>query len=350
MMSLAQAFERQSRACTSLGSPFMGQLMGLCAARWPEVGRVAEAALNWQGDPSPAADSLPLRIAGGLHALVIDGQAPELAALYPPNTPSDEALWTQIEAALETHADWLCRWLQNPPQTNEIRRAASLIPVAHLLAGRFGLSIKLSEMGASGGLNLQFDSFQLSANGATFGPDSDILLAPDWQGPSPAPTDIAITDRRGVDLHPVNAGAPEGRLKLLAYLWPDQPERLARTKAALNRPLAQVDKAPADTWLPKRLTHQPNTIHMIYTTIAWQYFSQKAKDRITAAIQEAGANATETAPLAWFSMETDNSGENGALMRLRLWPGDVTLKLGRIDFHGRWVTWSGPTSLQAKGT
>jgi PTH1 family peptidyl-tRNA hydrolase len=42
-------------------------------------------------------------------------------------------------------------WVNSPPQTNEVRRTAVLIAVQHLLTDRFGLAIRLSELGASGG-------------------------------------------------------------------------------------------------------------------------------------------------------------------------------------------------------
>ena len=29
----------------------------------------------------------------------------------------------------------------------------------------------------------------------------------------------------------------------------------------------------------------------------------------------------------------------GSALTLRLWPGDLTIELGRADFHGRWVRW-----------
>ncbi len=56
-------------------------------------------------------------------------------------------------------------------------------------------------------------------------------------------------------------------------------------------------------------------------------------------IKAAGAKATAQSPLAWFSMETDG-GDRSAVLTLRLWPGDVTLDLGRADFHGRGIDWT----------
>jgi hypothetical protein len=39
-------------------------------------------------------------------------------------------------------------------------------------------------------------------------------------------------------------------------------------------------------------------------------------------------------------MEAD-AGAEGAGLRLRLWPGDLDLAMGRAGFHGQWVNWSG---------
>ena len=38
------------------------------------------------GDPAPNKDDIPLRLAAGLHALVLSGQDPALKACYPPPT------------------------------------------------------------------------------------------------------------------------------------------------------------------------------------------------------------------------------------------------------------------------
>jgi len=77
---------------------------------------------------------------------------------------------------------------------------------------------------------------------------------------------------------------------------------------------------------------------MIYTTIAWQYFPAAKQAEGLAKIEAAGATATTDTPLAFVQMENDGVGP-GALLTLRLWPGDLNLTLGRVDFHGRWVDW-----------
>lgn len=340
MSRLPGAFKDQAGHCERLGSPFMGQLLRLLAKHWPIDTTTARKFDAWQGDIGPGGASLPLRLAGGLHALVLSGQDDALAAVYPPHQVSDHALWAEVKRALITHDDFLNQWTDNAPQTNEVRRSATLIPAAQLVAQHFDLPLQVSELGASGGLNLMFDRFALETDGGTLGSKSPALtLSPDWRGVMPKNTGFTVASRRGVDLNPLDAGTKKGTLRLLAYLWPDQPERLARTRAAIKALDATVDRDDAISWLEQRLAQpHPGQTHLIYHTIAWQYFPEAAKQRGTSLIEANGNNATDQAPLAWFAFESDGR-DDGAAMTLRLWPGDVTLHLGRADFHGRWVNW-----------
>jgi len=342
MNDLRDAFLYQARACEGLGSPFMGRLMRLLAAHWPEGSEIDRKFAGFTGDIGPGGASLPLRIAGGLHALVLQGQDEALTTVYPPNDATDDALKAAVLEALHTHAEFLDHWCDSPPQTNELRRSATLIPAGHLLADRFGLPLMLSELGASGGLNLNWDRFALTVKGQTFGPPDLVLtLSPDWDGPLPPAVRPTVVSRRGVDLNPLDAKTPEGAQRLMAYLWPDQPERLLRTRAAIAAHDAVVDRGDAIDWLGPRLNAQAaGTTHMIYTTVAWQYFPKSAQDRGRAMIEAAGAAATEDKPLAWFSMESDGPSD-GAALTMQIWPSGEVLTLGRASFHGVWVHWNG---------
>lgn len=335
---VAEAFEYQAVACGSLGSPFMEQLCRLFAKRtWPDT-ETRDMVLEWKGDLSPRGESVPLRLAGGLHALYLMGRAFE--GVYPPAVVEDDQLWAAVSAALVNHDSFLTNWMQNAPQTNEVRRSAALLAAGHVVADRFGLPIRTSELGASGGLNLNWDRYGLRIDDAVWGGDDILMLEPDWSGPTPPKSAPHVVDRRGVDLNPLDPTKPDDALRLRAYLWPDQPDRLARTEAAIGIAEPKVDQADAIDWLAQRLNHRPGQTHMVYHTIAWQYFPKTKQIEGTRLIEAAGAMATEDAPLAWFSMENDG-GARGAAMTLRLWPGDVTLELGRADFHGRWIDWSG---------
>lgn len=337
--SVAQAFADQAQACRDLGSPFMGQLMDLCAnADWP-AGAVTDRIFGWQGDVSARGQSVPLRLAGALHALRIQNRG-GLAPVYPPHRVPDPLFWEAVAAALVIEATFIDDFLNSPPQTNEVRRSAALIPMGHWLADRFGLPLRISELGASGGLNLNWARYGLHVDDQIRGAADPVLtLTPDWTGPVPPDAPIRVSSVAGVDLAPLNPRDPDDALHLQAYLWPDQPDRLALTRAAMAAAETPVEKADAIDWLARRLTHRSGELHLIYSTIAWQYFPAAAQTRGQTLIATAGAAASESHPLAWFSMENDGVGP-GAALTLRLWPGDLTLNMGRADFHGRWITWT----------
>ena len=218
-MSIRDAFRFQSQACTALGSPFMGRLMALCADRLKPGTAAADRILSWPGDYRTHADSVPLRLAGALHALRLDGLA--LAEVYPPHDVPDDALWAAVEDAISAHSDRVMRWLDSAPQTNEVRRSAALLPVLTLVTERFQRPLSLIELGCSGGLNLQADQMALDAGDRILGDGaSPLRLKPDWSGPAPVMCSVTVASRFGIDLNPIDSTTNAGKLTLLAYLWP----------------------------------------------------------------------------------------------------------------------------------
>ena len=343
-MKLSDAFDAQAETCMRMGSPFMGQLLSILARDWPESSTLGQKFAAFQGNIGPSGHSLPLRIAGGLHALVLSNAAPELAALYPPHKATDDDLRDGVLGALQKHEGFLLDWTDTAPQTNEVRRSAALIAGAHVALQYFELPIHLSELGASGGLNLMWDHFALEVEGMHFGANMPaVLLSPEWTGPPPPKAKPVVANRASVDLNPLNASRGEHLLRLTAYLWPDQPERLHMTRAAASVATTVLHKGDAIEWLGPRLAAAPQGhLHLIQHTVAWQYFPVEAQAHGRALVEAAGAQATPNRPLGWLSMETDGdtTGQIGAALTLRLWPGDITLDLGRADFHGRWINWA----------
>ena len=243
--------------------------------------------------------------------LVLCNKDPGLNSVYPPNIPSDEALWAAVQNALQKHSKFLLEFIKLPPQTNEIRRSSVMIAASHLLAHRFGLPMVLSELGASGGLNLLFDRYQLIVGKARFGARTPIItLAPDWSGPLPPDTRFEVINKAGVDLSPLDPAKAKDRLRLLAYSWPDQPDRIERLKNAAPHQTTKVDKEDVADWLPRRLTYHPKGhLHLVYNTVAWQYFPALVQHACTTALEQAGARATTTSPLAHLAMEADKKNE-----------------------------------------
>ena len=73
-MTLSGALAQQAEACTALGSPFLGRMLPLLAKVWPAGSALDAAVQAFEGDLGPSGHSLPLRLASGLHALVLTGQ------------------------------------------------------------------------------------------------------------------------------------------------------------------------------------------------------------------------------------------------------------------------------------
>ncbi|MGR3542230.1 MAG: DUF2332 domain-containing protein [Hasllibacter sp.] len=329
------AFAGQADSCARLGSPFMARMLRLAPDAMPE-GALKDRFRRWPEEAEFWSGATALRLAGGLHALVRRGDP--LAAAYPPNAVADAALAAALRDAMTREEAFLLDALRRPPQTNEVRRSAALIPALHLLAARHGRPLELLELGASAGLNLLADRYALEVPGGRLGPPDPVLtLRPDWTGPLPAPADLRIAAQAGVDLNPVDTADPAARARLLSYLWPDQPRRLAMTLAAIAAGPPLPDAGDAVDWLAARPARAPGTVRVVFHTVFRQYLPVDASARLTQVLRAAGAGATADAPLAHLSMEYDGEGD-GAAVTLTTWPGG-TEALGRVCFHGTWAAW-----------
>jgi hypothetical protein len=317
----------------------------LCATLGERLDRgsaVGRRVLDWDGDPGPFADGLPLRLCGGLHSLTRSGAAPDLALLYPPAPiPDADTLWGALAPALAD--DRLPAWLDHAPQTNEVGRSAVLMSGLLVIAARFPRPLRLYELGASAGLNLLLDRYGYDLGGRKAGDAAaGVQLSPEWEGPPPPAAPVNVIGRRGTDLNP--ARLPDEGQALLAYVWPDQPERLARLEAALVIAAADppvVDKAGAAGWIEQKLSLEPErgVTRVVMHSVAFQYFDADSQKRVTARIEAAGEQASAAAPLAWLRYELDPEAGRPSL-RLRTWPGGEQL-LAWTHPHGRSVHWLG---------
>jgi hypothetical protein len=79
------------------------------------------------------------------------------------------------------------------------------------------------------------DRYAYGYGGAVVGdPASPLRLACQPYGPVPIPTALPeVVWRRGIDLDPVDLGDPDEVRWLESCVWPDQPHRLARLRAAV---------------------------------------------------------------------------------------------------------------------
>jgi hypothetical protein len=342
-MTVRSHFRAQASACARLGSPFMARLLDAVVDSLDEVGVVGRTILSWRGDPK--ADALALRLAAGLHALVLSARASALAAVYPGGARADDpaALRAAIADALHAHADFILAYLARSPQTNEVGRAAVLLGGFLTIAAETRLPLRLGEIGASAGLNLHWDAYAYGLGDARWGPrDAPLRLAPAWQGPLPPLVPVEILSRRGCDRAPIDPSDPGDRLRVLAYVWPDQPERRHRLETALDLAAGsgvRVELADAADWVEACLADPAaGAATVLFHSIVWQYLPADRQRRIEAAIRRAGAGATAHARLAWLRMEPAPDSRHAEL-RLSLWPSGGERLLAEADYHGRWIRW-----------
>ncbi len=298
---------------------------------------------KWAGPP--LSDALPLRVAGGLHALYLQGNAPELVPIYTGQRVSNT---TEIIAKiLERHEATLLPWLDSPPQTNEAGRSSSFAAALLWLADK-GLPPRfaLNEIGSSAGINLMMGQYTYDLGGTQTGPtDAEMRLNPEWRGDPPPSSDIEIVSARGCDIAPVDLTDADQALRLRAYIWPEFTERFLRMDAAIAAAKATppaIARESADAFLERVLAEppQPGVTRAIMHSVVWQYVPQAQREAITALIETAGAAASADAPLAWISLEANRDTHRHEL-NVRYWPGgEDWTRLAVAHPHGAWVEWA----------
>lgn len=339
------AFNKQIGWCDSLGAPFTAQLLTLLAEDIARSGPAAGMVAAWAGDP--VADALALRLAGAFHALVLTGAEPGLAACYPPGGDGDLGrLRSAVSAALAGHDGFMRGFLTSPPQTNEVGRSAVLLGGFLHIAASTRLPLRLLEIGSSAGLNLIWDRYYYRLGDGRWGnPASPVRIEPKWEGPLPLlETTLNVAERAGCDMAPVDLGRQEDRLRLRSYVWTDQPERLARIDAAIGvarEVEVMVERADAGAWVTDRLAAPtPGQATVLFHSIMWQYMARATQVAVREAVDQAGARATEAAPLAWLRFEPPRADARPEL-HLTLWPGERQHHLAIAHPHGKIVRWLG---------
>jgi hypothetical protein len=340
---LFDAFRLQAQWCDLLGSPFTAMLLRALLQDPQPAGALCDVIGVWPGDPG--VDILPLRVAGALHALVLTGQAPALAAVYPPNSAPNAAKVARVlEQVLVEHRAYVTEFLKSPPQTNEVARAGVLLGGFLTAARATRLPLRLLEIGASAGLNLLWDQFHYRLREGEWGdPASPVQLAPTWDGNLP-PLEAAIfvAARHACDISPVDVRDTQQALRLRAYVWADQAERLARLEAAMSLARGMnvlPEKANATDFLRRHLAGaHPGEATIVYQTIMWNYVADADKATITETIHEAAKRATGAAPLGWLRFDLE-SKDSFPSLTLTLWPDGATTRLATANPHGASVAW-----------
>ena len=337
---LAGLFRGQAGWCHKLGSPIYGEMLERAAADIETGGPVWRTVEPYADRPPNFA--IHLRLFGATHRLALAGDAPALAAHYP-STGGDgdaDAAWKAFVALLEERTIGL----EQAVQTNEVGRCAALLGGFLAVAEQTGLGLRVLEIGASAGLNLRWDRFRYEAADWAFGDAASPARVPcEYEGDRPPlPTQVWVMERAGCDPSPIDPTTDDGALTLQSFVWPEQLERLALLRAAIEvarRTPAQVERASAPDWVEERLDQERGgSATVVYHSIMWGYMTDEDRERVTRTLHRAGERATESEPLAWLRMEP---GPKDADVTLTTWPGGEERVIASAGYHGRPVRWNG---------
>ena len=227
------------------------------------------------------------------------------------------------------------RLLDQPPQTNEVGRAAGLIGGLLHVVDRWPGPLRLFEIGASAGLNLRADHFRVELlRRPRPGPaDSPVVLADPWLGHRPPTLPLRVVERGGCDTSPVDPTTQDGRLRLTSFVWPDQRPRLERLRGALQIaaqvPASVVRQSAGEFVADLQLV--PGTTTVVWHSIMWQYLGDREASDIEERLEALGDTADADARLAHLALEPRRrtpSSDLEVLVALRMWPGGGERFLG----------------------
>ncbi|MEX0673396.1 MAG: DUF2332 domain-containing protein [Gaiellaceae bacterium] len=287
----------------------------------------AELCRRFAGDPRVGAladgwgDRVPLQILGGLHYLVLGG----------------EASWDDVDAALEEHGDFLRRFVaEQPVQTNEVQRSWVLLPLFLHAVG--SADVHVVELGASAGLNLLWDRYRYRFRAGEWGPeDAPLVLSGEERRPLPdglLSARPSVRSRIGIDIAPVDVTSAEGARLLRAFVWAGQEERLARLDRAIEAlredppELVRGDVAEALPGVLERLP--PDGVALVFQTALFHMLSEVARTRVREALDTAGRE------LAFVSAGQPRDLPRAWGMRIER-PGGRRKFVGHADYHGAWL-------------
>ena len=226
-------------------------------------------------------------------------------------------------------------------QTNEVRRCVVLVPA---LAGIGEGPLALVEIGASGGLNLCFDCYRYDFGGALTGPDSPLTLTTEIRsGAPPIPDPLpAVAWRVGIDLEPIDFYDPDAVLWARALIWPEQLDRIARFKAAME--IVRLDPPPiirgdALEVLPGVLKDAPTDATLVvFHSFVLNQFTPEGREQFDTVLRDASDDrAIHRVSFEILRPELAYPEVVHTVYR----NGEATDRLlGRAHQHGAWLEWA----------
>lgn len=294
----------------------------------------------------------PNLLLAAVHYLLLTGEPHDLRQFYPTLGGSFDlvdGLYPAFRSFCLANEHRIFEILQtHRVQTNEVARAAVLLPALGIVAARTkGAPLALIEVGTSAGLLLNVDRYAYDyGSGLTCGdPVSPVRLACESRGEAPPPLPAqmpAIALRVGIDLFPIDVRQPEAADWLRALVWADQTGRFDRLNRAIG--LAQLHPpalvaGDAFAALPPVLQAVPaDAATCLVHCHTLNQFPPEARERFVALL----AAASQERDLYQIALEY-RPGEpwpNVTLQTFRAGALVHSVQLATYQAHGDWVDWT----------
>lgn len=230
-------------------------------------------------------------------------------------------------------------------QTNVVRRCTCLLPAFSIVCRETSSPLALIDLGASAGLNLNFDRYAYSYQRdgrevLRWGPDgAQVQVEAELRGNGelpPFPPAIPVATRDGIDLDPVDLANPDQLLWLRALIWPEHVERhqeLIDAAAEFRDSDIRLHAGDAKRVLPALIESVPHEHALVvYSTIALNYFSRESRQSITDTLAAASAKR----PVWQIALE--GMDPKLSITRYRDGTGETEL-LADASPHGWWIEW-----------
>jgi hypothetical protein len=337
------------------------ELAGYC----PLYDRVAraladdEAMLVRIAGMAPREKLVPVLLFAAVKWLAEGDPSSPLARIYS-GAPGDP--WPAFRAMLDAREDDIARLMRSRRiQTNEVGRAAAVLPALALAHARLGRPLALVELGASAGLNLQLDRFAYEYGSAVAIGDraAVVRLACEIRGPLRPPLPVVpppIASRCGIDLDPVDPTDDEQCRWLEACVWPGVPGRAERLRAAVRLARSappRVLRGNMLDLLPAVLDGLPGDVApCIVSTWALAYLSEDERGVLADGLVRAGARRDLACVTAEFPNATPwdvatprrpsvAEGRIATLLAFSVWADgrQDARALAWMHSHGSWIDW-----------
>lgn len=291
----------------------------------------------------------PNMLFAAVQYLLLTGVQHSLSAYYPiisGQTPRNQSAFTDFRDFCLHHRDAIVELIHTRrTQTNVVRRCTCLLPVFSLVSEESDLPLALVDIGASAGLNLNFDryyyTYQLNQKKeVNWGSaDSKIHLEAEVEESGSFPTlspAIEVASRDGIDLDPVDLGNSDQLLWLRALIWPEHIERhqqLIDAAVEFTHSDIHLHAGDATDVLPRLIsTFSYEHALVVYSTITLYQFPIENRKRLTHALEEASKNR----PVWQIALEGIEPAVS--ITRYRDGTSDTEI-LADASPHGWWMKW-----------